>query len=460
MFSQWEECVMEKPKFSGTISKVFDEDDKYSFYYDGKRLNLHLVETNGLKIGCSKKEDFLLANHSAGGIVGLYKCVCNNNTIDETATIYPSMIYVSKCINSTDDKFNRLLFKGKIVNQLFPPTKKVKYDSSKDFSRKRDGSKIIELKTFDDTDLGFSVAIDEVLYNCKFGVYCPGAINDGDDNLGELTSYFEIDFEETKYISDVLKVYLAVRRFFEFLAKQKDIYFDGVQVDIKNNDGKFETIGFFSDNTIEEHEIKIKFNINKFLPHIGDLFLEIAKNEFNYKYIPKDDFEAKYITSESYMKVCGAFEHNYELIFTTLPSKYKYKLDTIDSIKEFLDEKLKAEGLSNKYKQYFDDIVELLINSLNSVEAQFNRCLSHYISSIDDFLQHVKNRYGLQEDVNLGREFSQFRNIDVHGGFVEFTNSSICAFVVCVVMIECMILEESNYTLEEIKDIIAERYPL
>ena len=247
---------------------------------------------------------------------------------------------------------------------------------------------------------------------------------------------------------------------FQFLDKQKDIYFDEIQVDAKNNDGKFETIGFFIDNTIEEHRIKTKFDINKLLPHIGDLFAEIANNKFNYKYIPKDDFEAKYITSESYIKVCGAFEHNYELVFSEIPDRYKYKQDTIICIEEFLAKKLESEGLSNKYRQYFDDIIGLLINSLNSVEAQFNRCLSHYKSSIDVFFQHVKNRYGLHQDINLGREFAQFRNVDVHGGFVEFTNSSICAFVVCVVLIECMILEESNYTLEEIKDIIAERYPL
>lgn len=73
------ECFIEKPKFSGFVSKVFGEDNKYFFYYDGKKMNLHLVEAKGLMIVCSKKEDFLRANHSAGVIVGLYKCVCNKN---------------------------------------------------------------------------------------------------------------------------------------------------------------------------------------------------------------------------------------------------------------------------------------------------------------------------------------------------------------------------------------------
>ena len=40
---------MEKPRFSGWINKVFSEEDKYSFYYDGKKLNLILIEDKGLR---------------------------------------------------------------------------------------------------------------------------------------------------------------------------------------------------------------------------------------------------------------------------------------------------------------------------------------------------------------------------------------------------------------------------
>ena len=154
---------MEKPKFSGWINKVFSEEDKYSFYYDGKKLNLILLDDKGLRYGYSKQEPFLLANRSVGGTIGLYKCVCKNDLFDDTATIYPSMIYIPKSINSSEVNFNRLLFRGKIVNQLFPPVQKVKYDSTRDLHKPYDGSKTIELKSFEETDVKFSATINYVL---------------------------------------------------------------------------------------------------------------------------------------------------------------------------------------------------------------------------------------------------------------------------------------------------------
>lgn len=449
---------MEKPRFSGWINKVFSEEDKYSFYYDGKKLNLILLDDKGLRFGYSKQEPFLLANRSVGGTIGLYKCVCKNDVFDDTATIHPSMIYIPKNINSSEVNFNRLLFKGKLINQLFPPIQKVKYDSARDLHKPYDGSKTIELKSFEETDVNFSAKINDVSYNCRFGVYVPGSINEGDDNLGELISYFEIDFEEVKHIKEILPLYSTVRKFFQFLAKQKDISFDEVQVGIKNEQGKFETIGYFIDNTLEQKELNIKFNIKKFLPNIGEFFSKIAENELNYNYIPKDNFESKYITPESYIKVCGAFEHNYELLFKTLPNRDKYKLDTIAYINKVLEEKLETEKLGKKYKEYFEHISDVLNKDLNSVATQFNRCLKHYKTAVEDFLQHVIKRYELKDEKSLGVEFSSFRNKDAHGGFIEFTNFSVCAFIVSLVLIECMILEESKYSLEEIKNIINERY--
>lgn len=449
---------MEKPKFSGWINKVFSEEDKYSFYYDGKKLNLILLDDKGLRYGYSKQEPFLLANRSVGGTIGLYKCVCKNDLFDDTATIYPSMIYIPKSINSSEVNFNRLLFRGKIVNQLFPPVQKVKYDSTRDLHKPYDGSKTIELKSFEETDVKFSATINDVLYNCRFGVYVPGSINEGDDNLGELISYFEIDFEKEKHIKEILPLYDIVRKFLQFLARQKDICFDEVQVGIKNNEGKFETIGYFIDNTIEETEIKLNFNICKLLPNIGELFSKIAENELNYNYIPKDNFEAKYITPEGYIKVCGAFEHNYKIIIGPDSSSDKYKLDTIAYVKEILDEKLKTEKLSKKFKDYFEHITDVLNKDLISVPTKYNRCLKRYKTTISDFLKHILPKYGMKDEKSLGIEFSNFRNNDVHGGFIKFTNPSSCAFIVALVLIECMILEESKYSLDDIKTIINARY--
>ena len=368
------------------------------------------------------------------------------------------MVYIPRSINSSEDKFNRLLFKGKIVNQLFPPIQKVKYDSARDVNKELDGSKIIELKSFEETDVNFSTTIDSVFFNCRFGVYWPGTIDETDENLGELTSYFAIEFEEEKHIKDIVSLYITVRKFFQFLAKNQDIYFDEIQVGIKKEQGKFETIGYFIDNTIEPNEVKIKFNIIKLLPNIGVLFSKIATNELNYKFIAKDNFESKYTTPESYVKVCGAFEHNYKILVGAQQEKDQYKLDTITYIKQILEEKLVREKLGKDHKSYFEHVVKILEYDINSVETQYNRCLKRYKTTIKDFLSCTLSKFEVEKSSNLGKEFADFRNKDAHGGFITFTNSSVCAFVVGLVLIECMILEDSNYSLAEIKGIIEDRH--
>ena len=65
---------------------MFSEEDKYSFYYAGKKLNLILLDDKGLRFGYSKQEPFLLADRSVGRAIGLYKCVCKNDVFDDTVT--------------------------------------------------------------------------------------------------------------------------------------------------------------------------------------------------------------------------------------------------------------------------------------------------------------------------------------------------------------------------------------
>lgn len=449
---------MEQPKFSGFISKVFDKNDEYSFYYDGKKLNLVFLNESNRRLDYNTQEKaFLLARYSIGGTIGLYRCFCQKNYFGTTATIYPSMIYISEALNSTEVKFNKLLFKGQVVNRLFPPIQKVKYDSIMDYCKSFDGSKIIELKSFADTDITFTTTIDNTTYNCKFGVYLPGSINKDDDNLGELTSYFSITFEDAKHIQEISSLYSIVRKFFQFLAKQQDIYFDEIQVHVQNDKNKFERIGYFFDNTTEHNDIESKFTVIPLLNNLGKLFSRVAENELNYNYIPKDSFESKYITMESYIKVCGAFERNYEIIFTAPPNNDKYKIDTIAFIKEQLNNKLATENLSKEYKKYFYHVIDVLYKDINSVETQYNRCLKRYQSAICDLRTTLFDRYKLSK-IDLGKEFSDFRNKDAHGNIIEFSNESACAFIIGLSLIDCMILDEAGFDLDAIKTIINNRY--
>ena len=154
----------------------------------------------------------------------------------------------------------------------------------------------------------------------------------------------------------------------------------------------------------------------------------------------------------------GKFIDVKEPLHAIIPYLFDKRTEAEVYIKEVLDEKLQTEKLSKKHKEYFEHITDVLNKDLNSVATQFNRCLKHYKIAVQDFLEHVIKKYELKDAKSLGKEFADFRNNDAHGGFIEFTNSSVCAFIVSLVLIECMILEESKYTLDDIKTIINARY--
>lgn len=448
---------MESPKFSGLIEKVFSDNDKYSFYYDGKTLNLNLLDYNGSLVGTSFRKEYLSANFTLGGTIGLFNNYCRNNVFNHSAIIVPAQIFIPNQFGY-NTKFNRLLFKGKIVNQLFPPIQKLKYDSSKEFYNFYDGSKKIELKSFEETDVRFNTLIAGENYECIFGVYLPGSITSKSNNLGELTSYFSISSKNEKEIKDILPLYNFVRKIFQFLMKQMDIYFDEIEVSLVNEDGKFEKVGYFIDNAGKESDLKITYNISSLLNNIGTLFSKICENELNYNYIAKDNTEAKYITPESYIKVCGAFEHNYAIVFKGLNNKDIFKKNTIELIANFLDNDRKTNNRSAKYVKYYDHIIEILNHDLNSVATQYCRCLKKYKKALDGYIKQLKERYPLKNENCLGSEFASFRNNDAHGGLIEFTDESVCAFLCGLVLIECMILDISGYSMSEIETIITDRY--
>lgn len=448
---------METNKFSGFIQNVFDQDDKYSFYYDGQALNMNLLSSKRVFGGLEKRVDYLKASFNGGGTIGLYNNICRHDLFEKTAQIFPAMIFMSRYSNRSNELFDRLLFKGNIVNQLFPPSRKIEYNSAEDFSEEFDGSKTIKLKKFSDTDVSFSTMINGEKVDCIWGVYWPGSIGKNDDNLGELTSYFAISFEKSHDIKDIPTFYKQVCQLFYFLTKRQGIFFDEIEVAINGDDKKFETVGSFVDNTRKPNDIKLKYDINMFLPNIGNLFSIICNSGFNLSFIAKDNIEAKYITHESYIKVCGALEYNYEKKFPMPIKKDQYKRDCISFIESKLSEKIKAENKNNDYKKYCKHIIELLNNDLNSTETQYNRCLKQYESAIFDLRTKLFSRYKLSS-VNLGKEFSDFRNKDAHGNIIEFSNESACAFIVGLSLIDCMILDEAGFDLDTIKTIINNQY--
>lgn len=451
--------------FNGFIKDVFSQGELHSFHFDGKRLYLNLVK-NDNAVRCSsfsQQIEYLSAEPMSDGALCLYDCICKNSLFNESSIILPAMYFLPKCVNIKYTKFDRMLFKGKLLNSLFPPSQKIKYDSySYDFNpnlfnKDIDGSKIIELKTFDETDKKFTSVIDGEKIECVFGVYLPRPADENDDNLGALTSYFSVKFENSQDLKNLKKYYKIIRKLFQFLAKRQDVSFDEIEISTKRPDGKLERIGNFFDNTIEANVSTEKTgNVLLYLSHIDELLTNINNENINFSYIPENETETKYVSQQNYVMACGSFEHNYDLVFPEPTSKEKTKLKVIEELESYFKDK--KPSANNETKRYYEHIIKLLRNDLISVESQYARCLKHFKSSIEEHVEQVKKNHKIDANINLANVFANFRNEKAHGELTPFSSMVVASYIVATMLIDCMILKLSNYGMEEIKDIIKMRY--
>lgn len=175
-------------KFSGFIDKCEEFDGKYSYYFDGEKLFLNKVNNEEKSIHTIKTQRHMHCINTRladGGTAAFFNCNYNYNNwlSSKEITIAPAGCFISRYANMPVENFSGLVFSGHIVDKLFPPTQIVKYDSLnfehiKDISKlKRDGSKTIVLKSFNEVDKSFNFKYNQKNCTIMFNISSPGTIS-------------------------------------------------------------------------------------------------------------------------------------------------------------------------------------------------------------------------------------------------------------------------------------------
>lgn len=452
--------------FNGFIDKADFLGGSYSYYFDGK--NLHLNKINDGKktihyITSSQNVKFLNTRLSSGGSASFYDCnyYYNNILSSREMTIAPASCLISRYANIPISEFSGLVFSGKVIDKLFPPSQIVKYDSLnlshiKNISKlKRDGSKTIVLKSFGEVDKSFKFKYNKEQYNILFNISSPGTILKGDKNLGEIKSNFTLKFKEKQPIENLEKIYIIVRKLFQFLSNIKDIAFDEIKVLLNSNDDNYEYIGDFYDliHTKDENDYSIICPVELYFSHIDKVFLNISNEKINFNYIPKNKSQIYTINPEQYVSCCGAFEYNYKKVF-------KEDLITYNKIIEDFDNSfIKNKEYNRKERNFCKKIKDIMQNESQSLESKYQHALVKYNEALSGYIHHLSGFYAIASNPQkLNIHFSSRRNIDAHGEMEPFSQESICAYLVGNAIIDCLILDKCGFGTEEIKKIIDKRY--
>ena len=451
------------PSFSGFIDKLPNFDCKYSYFFDKKLLHLNKVverEKKHIYLLGDERINYLSTKMSYGGNAIFYDCIQHfEDFLSNNIIIKPSYLYTSRYANFSFNGFCGLVFKAKFINQLFPPSQIVEYDSlnskhNKDmFKEVRDGSKKILLKTFSAVDKKFDLSLNGIKTQICFNITSPGTIRKEDENLGEISSNFTIKFDEEIPFIKLKDYYLIVRKFFQFLTNRQDIEFEEVKILGINQGVKYDFIGNFYDFVHKSNElIKIVCPVELYFGHIAKLFKYISNEKINFNHIPKNNVESIYVSPEQYVNCCGSFEYNFAK--ANIDDNKDKKLYN-EIIENFNREFIINKKYNSKQRSFCKKIDSIIKRELDSIEHKYCICLERYKEVLQPLLHDLERIYNIAKTPNLlGKHFSSYRNLQAHGELAPFTNEAICAYIVAGAIINCLILEKCSFSLEEIKKII------
>lgn len=450
--------MIDNLNFSGIIFDPPFSDGKFSYYFDGSKLNLIKIEDlNFIEIHSSQNNfNILETKLSRGGNVVFFDCVQRfRDFLSTDNVIVPLYLFKSRFEDKAFSTFKKLVFTSNFINQLFPPTQIVAYDSDNYYhnadllTKKWDGPKKIILKKSLDVNKSFDINLNEIDTKVKisFNITTSGAIYKSDENLGEISSNFTISFDDPLPINKIKDIYLIVKKFFQFLTNRLDINFEDIEV---RDDTQ--TIGYFYDLVHDTNE-KIPFvcPVNFYFNSISKLFEYIGNSNVNLNHIPRNEIENTHLTYNQYINCSGALESNSQGIL----GKDK------DIAADFVIEKITeiSTSFNQKQRRFCDKILSTIENEKISIEQLYNRAQKKFASIVEPIINELSDRYKIAKEPNrLGKIFAESRHIGAHGVMKPLTNNAGCSFIIARTLVDCLILYKCKYAENDIYMIIINRY--
>lgn len=446
-------------KINGFISVTNSE---YSFSLDENKLYGNLLnEKEGMKLGSYERNviPFIKARYPFGGTIAFYNFSYSKDYFSKSLFSKSYGVFLSRLTNKEIEGYDVISFKGKAVNNFYPPALSVEGIGRFEYPSE-DGSKTIKIKPFSEKSDEIEATIYEKNVRIKLTVCTPGSIGIDSTNLGEIYTSFRIIFQEKMPLEDLMKWILAVKKIFAFLYFRNDVAFEEIEL-WENTDRGLDKIGnLFLYEKFENDIPKESSKCIKFLgikEHFGTLFKILLDEDLNLLCLPKSKQDSWIVCPEKYVFTCASFENVFNKRYPNFVNEDQDYLIVKSSLISFLsqmDEEYK--GKNSKVRNWIRKIKNTIERESRNLDHKFNKCFNDYNSLLSEFKINIHTRYNvnLDDNIDLGCNFSSVRNHNAHGGKTEYNDESIIAFEFGRVMIYIMVLKEAEFNDEEIKNII------
>ena len=315
--------------------------------------------------------------------------------------------------------------------------------------------------------------------------------------MGDAIPKFTLEFQRTVNIKRLPHVYLMEYDFFCFLNFCRNIYFDKITLQQKEND-KFRTIATVyvnsendDDYDRNEHNSIISQDCKFYLP---ELFKTVAlrRNQKIYDnfYIPKNSKEASIVSYEKFLACALSLESEYNRLYPTKRKDNNLYADVYKVFEKSADEletlftaikenKLTPEEfkeiyfgkVNNEYNSlkksisktkirkmdgYFEKIKDALTKIDYSLAEKYKNALVNnweYIQPVVDKMSRA-NKVEFPSASEAGKEFADFRNGIAHGNPQEIEPLHVVLYEVARALIYTMVLKKANADDDSIKTVI------
>lgn len=436
--------------------------NEYSFCLDENNIYGNLLkESDGKRFGSFEKDviPFIKAKFSLGGTIAFYNFSYSKDFFDCSLLAKSYGVFLSKSININVEGYDCISFKGKAVNNFYPPALSVERIDAIEYPNE-DGSKTIKLKSFLEKSDEIDVKIDNQTIRIQLSVCTPGSIGIDSTNLGEIYTTFRVIFKEKMPLEDLLKWVLAIKKVFAFIYFRNDIAFDEIEL-LENTKLGFSKIGnLFLYEKFENDIPQKSSNCVKFLgvkEHFANLFPILLDKELNLLCLPKNKQDSWVVSPEKYIFTCAGFENVFIKKYPNYVNDDNDYLNIKERIISFLDNvDQEYKGKNANSRKWIKKIKDTIERESKNLDHKFNKCFLDYQDILNDFIEDIKSRYNRDDldKMDLGGSFSSVRNHNAHGSKIEYNDESIIAFEFGRVMIYIMVLKLAEFTDEEIKNFI------
>lgn len=312
----------------------------------------------------------------------------------------------------------------------------------------------------------FSCAIDGENIDGDLGVYINWDLAAQKEQIGTVNTFFSLQHEKKKELIDVLKYYLYVRDFFEFLNFQRDVPMSDIRVFEKTPEGKYNRIGYVVVFQADENDYKPDPFRSITYQDCGQesfpvLFAQIAdrriRNKRNPFFFPENRFEDRYVDSAKWLITAVAFEGEFDEIHPNYRAEHN---DDFKNVKELLlgviedNVKKSGKGWNNPINDNWKRFRHLIKNNDTKIEEKFQACLEIYKTETAGVIGKICKQEEVHDGVNLANAYASYRNQTAHGGIQPLTPADIAVYRILRCFVYAMNLRKAGVPADNVKSIL------